>query len=132
VKLGITGRSVQLTEGREMAVRAYPGGAANGAVSKSTGVSGATTGVKLTYTAPAGSAGKLQGASVFPTAGAATVQVLLRLSGTTIIVAQATTAIAFSVPHNLNPGDQVQVNVSVLDAASVFDACISVDEYPVV
>jgi hypothetical protein len=115
-----------------MAVRAYPGGAANGVVTKNAGVSTATTGNKVQYTCPAGFGATVKGVTIVPTAGAATVQVQLILSGSTVIVAQSTTGIAFSVPHNLVAGDTCRVNVSVADAVGVIDCVISVDEYPVV
>jgi hypothetical protein len=115
-----------------MAVRAYPGGAANGVVTKNGGVSTATTGNKVQYTCPAGFGAVVKGVTVVPTAGAATVQVQLVLSGSTVIVAQSTTGIALAVQHNLVAGDTVRVNVSVADAGGVIDSVISADEYPVV
>src|SRR5207248_50801 len=98
-----------------MTIKAFPGTTANGANAKGAALSGATTGSKLQYTCPAGFAGQLRGVTVQPTAGAATIQITARLSGTTVILAQATIAIAFAVTVNLAAGDLVSVVVSVLD-----------------
>lgn len=113
-----------------MSVRNQYGGAANGGVAKGTGLSGASTGVKITYTVPTGNQAVLTCCTVFPTAGAATIQIRVTISGTTCILTQGTVAMIFVGQVNLGAGDTVTVNVSVLDAAGVFDATISAAEFP--
>lgn len=114
-----------------MSVRNFPYAPDNGGISKGTGLSGASTGVKLTYTVPTGHQAEVTLASVFPTAGAATIQIRATQSGTTTILQSSTGAQQFTGRLQLNAGDSVTINVSVLDAAGVFDANIDAREYPV-
>lgn len=111
-----------------MSVRNYPGNPSNGANTSSAGLSGATTGTKLTYTCPAGAQAVCRFVSVMPTAGAATIQIIA--GTTTRLVQQGTTQMQLACYIPLSPGDTVKIFVSVLDAASVFDAIIGVEEFP--
>lgn len=113
-----------------MSVRNFPAGASNGAVAKNTGLSGASTGNKLQYIVPAGTQSVVRFCSIFPTAGAATIALQCVISGTTVTIMSGTTAQLQNVYVPLNAGDTAKIQVTVLDAASVFDATIGIDEYP--
>jgi hypothetical protein len=113
-----------------MSVRNYPGAPTNGTYVRGSGLSGASTGDKLTYTCPANTQAVVTGIWVNPTAGAATIRIRPTLNGVLPSIMSGTTAFALQGQLTLNAGDVVAVNVAVLDAASVFDAVIAVLEFP--
>jgi hypothetical protein len=109
--------------------RQYPGAPVNGGIDKASGQSGATTGVKRTLTTPTGMQAALRFATVVVTAGAATIAIQVVVGGVVITLASGTTTLTFNGSVNLDAGDQVRVNVTVLDAASLFDWYCGEDQY---
>lgn len=91
------------------------------------GVSTATTGVKASYTVPAGLQATLDSATFVETTGTTVVSALQVVRGaTTYTLASYTTAGAYTGKFPLQPGDKIQWNVTTAIAASVSDYTISV------
>lgn len=113
-----------------MSVRDYPNAPDTGGIAKGTGLSGASTGDKLIYTCPTGKQAEVCGAWINPTAGAATIGFKAVLSGTNVVLQSGTVGQQLQGRLSLNAGDSLRLTVSTLDAASVFDGCITSREYP--
>ena len=92
-------------------------------------LSGATVGVKLSYVVPAGRQAELTWASAQNFTGAPTVAIQAIVGGTTVTLGSAAGPESFSGLIALNAGDTVQLNVTALVAASVFDGVISAREF---
>lgn len=90
----------------------------------------ATTGVKQTYTVPAGRRAKFIGASQSLTGGVAPIIALqLIVGGVTVQMQRLTAQGAIVVPAWLAAADVVRWNVIVLGAAGVGDLTITVEEF---
>lgn len=90
----------------------------------------ATTGVKLTYTVPAGKQAFIHAFAFFETVGTGVVaaaQVIV--GGATITLTQGTTALFSNGDFWLSAGDTFQWNVTTLIAASTADFSVMVQEY---
>src|SRR5262249_16695499 len=91
------------------------------------GANTATTGVKSSYTVPAGVQAELESATAFETTGTAVVSALQIVRGaTTVNLTSATTAGTFAGAVPLQAGDVVQWNGTTAVAASVTDYTINV------
>lgn len=113
-----------------MSVRNYPGGPVNGVSTVGAALSGASTGVKLTYTVPAGKQARVWDVSVANFTLGPTVQARITVGGVTIVLQSGTAAFDFAGAAFLNAADTCDVNVSALVGASSFDAGIHVEEFP--
>jgi len=111
--------------------RQAQGGAINGAVVTGHLLSGAATGVVLSYVVPAGKQAKVTLFNVFGQVGTPTVQAQAIIGGVTVAVTQGGPNILFASGPALNPGDTAQINVTTLAAASTFDATICADEFAI-
>ena len=90
-------------------------------------VSTASTGVKLSYTVPAGVQAYLQSASFFTTAGGPPTLALQVVRGAnTITLEQGTANFVQNLSFALLAGDTVQWNCTVLQAASTADLSLSI------
>lgn len=94
------------------------------------GVDTTTTGVKLSYTVPAGGSAKLLSASWFNNAGTPTVKLQILRGAATIVLRQDAASFRESIPTTLLDGDVVQLNVTVGGTTSNADAQLSIEEYP--
>lgn len=81
------------------------------------GVAISTTGVKLSYTVPAGSTGRLTGWSYFSSTGTATIVVSVVRGGTTVILQAAGSSLAVTTNVPLSGGDTVTMSVSTAGGA---------------
>lgn len=89
----------------------------------------ASTGVKLSFTVPAGSQGTLTEAFVSAQTGTpGTVAIQIVRGGTTVTLASGTTALTVTGPIYLKAGDVVQINVTAAGTASAADMMISVEQ----
>ena len=87
------------------------------------------TGVKLSYTVPAGKTARLLSASWFNNSGTPTVRLEIVRGGTTVVLRQDTASYREGIETALDPGDVVRFNVTVAAAASsTADAQLSVIE----
>jgi hypothetical protein len=113
-----------------MAQRNYPFAANAGVSTPGTGLSGASTGVKLSYVVPAGKNAMFRFAAVSNISGTPPTIALQTITGGSTVTLQSQTT-AFNISPNiaLNAADTVQVNVTTLGAGSAFDAIISVEEF---
>lgn len=102
-----------------------PAGAPAGFSKENVAVSGAATGVKQSFTVPAGQTGILQGATIFYDNLAPTVALQVVRGADTINLAQFTANGTFSDQFQLLAGDVVQWNVTTAVAASTFDITLS-------
>lgn len=109
--------------------RQFPGQPVSGFNAVGVSLSAATTGNKRTYTCPAGRQAIVNFASVFATAGAATLQIKITTLANTVILVQTTTSGSLAGRIHLDAGETCTLVVSVLDAAGTFDGLISVEEY---
>ena len=114
-----------------MSVRNYPGAPVNGVSTVGHALSGAATGVVLSYTAPAGRQAKVTGATLAAFTGAPNVQIRATIGGVTIVLTAGTAALSYSNPVYLAPGDVLDVNVAALVGGSSFDAGVYAEEYAV-
>jgi len=112
-----------------MAQRTMLGNASNGAPTVGAALSGAATGVVLTYTVPAGKQAMLRFVSVANFTLAPTVQIRATVGGVTVVLWSGTTQVQLTAQMALNAADTVTINVSALIAASSFDAAIGAEEY---
>ena len=87
-----------------------------------------TTGVKLSYTAPATGAAAVVGVFVFYNSGTPTIQLRVTKGGVTALLRQDTASYREVTPIHLEGGDTLDLNVSAT-AAVTFDAFFSVEEY---
>lgn len=92
------------------------------------GVATDTTGVKLSYTVPAGKTARVTGVSWFNTSGTPTVQLQLVRSAATIVIRQDVDSFTAAPGLRLQAGDTIQLAVTVLAVAGTADASISVEE----
>lgn len=113
-----------------MSIRNNPGAPTNGVSTVGAGLSGATTGVKLSYTVPAGKQARLGDVSVANFTLGPTVQARATIGGVTIVLQSGTAAFEYNGVVFGNAGDVFDVNVSALVGASSFDAGIHVEEFP--
>jgi hypothetical protein len=93
------------------------------------GLSGASTGVKLSYTVPAGRQARISLISAANFNGAPTVQLRITVGGTTVVLSSGTVAQVSTGGVYLNAGDVADLNVSALVAATTFDGAIAAEEY---
>jgi hypothetical protein len=93
-------------------------------------LSGAATGVVLTYTVPAGKQAEVHFVNVANFNLAPTVQIRFTVGGVTVVVGSATVAQSFSGRVPLNAADTCTINVSALVAASTFDVLVAAYEFP--
>jgi hypothetical protein len=101
--------------------------AGNGAVGS--GLSGASVGVKLSYTVPAGRTAMLRYIGVANFSGNPTVQLRVTYNAITVVISSGTVAQNQQPNISLNAGDIVDLNVSASIAASTFDGVISAEEF---
>ena len=95
------------------------------------GISGASTGVKLSYTCPAGTQAEVTWMSAANFAGGApTVTLEIFVGAQDCVVASGAAPLSASGPWYLNATDIAQIRVSVLAAGSSFDGVICAREYP--
>lgn len=109
--------------------RQFPGAPVTGTYVRTAGLSGATTGIKQQYTVPAGRQAVVRAAGAFPTAGAATIALQASLNANVVNVSSGTVSQQVGGGQCLDAGDTFRVNVTALDAASVFDFYCCVEEY---
>lgn len=84
-----------------------------------------TTGVKASYTAPVGKRAVVSSVSWYNRSGTPTVQLQLVRAGVTFILRQDTASFRDLVSVALDPGDTLQLNVTVAGTGSAADAVIS-------
>lgn len=90
----------------------------------------ATTGVKASYTVPAGKTAILNAATAFATAGTTQVlQLQIVTGGLTITLLQAAPSATSNIDFTLSAGDVVQWNCTAAVAATTEDLLIAVTEY---
>ena len=88
-----------------------------------------STGVKLSYTVPAGKTARLLSAGWFNNSGTPTVRLEIVRGAATIIQRQDTTSYREAIETALQAGDTIQFNVTVAGAASsTADAQLSIIE----
>lgn len=109
--------------------RQYPGAAIGMGGARAASLSGASTGIKLTYTVPAGRQARITGAWIRQTAGAATIGTRASIGGTACQGPAFAGDTTFAAGICLDTGDSFSLTVAVLDAATLFDGVISAEEY---
>ena len=112
-----------------MSNRFQPYTANNGGRALGAALSGAATGVVLTYTCPAGKQATVRFVSLFQDTLAPTVAVQATLGGTTVNVFSSNANFQLNMTIQLNANDTVTLNVTTAVATSTFDGLICADEY---
>lgn len=88
-----------------------------------------TTGVKATYTAPAGKTARCVMATLVVNVGTPTVQLRLNRGGTVIVLGSYTAQVREQGPVLLEPADVIDWNVSAAGgASSTIDVSLHIDE----
>lgn len=99
-------------------------------VTAGSGLSGASIGVKLSYTVPAGRNAVLRFMGAFSIANAPTIAPQVVIGGNTYILDSFTAGPkTYLYPISLNAGDTAQFNVTVGAAGGSFNGIICADEY---
>lgn len=109
--------------------RQFGGQPIRGTAARITSALASTTGIKLTYTCPTGRQAKVTNVTVFPTAGAATIDIQTILNAQTVQLKNGTGQQEYAGGLMLDEAETCRINVTVLDAAGVFNSQISVEEF---
>ena len=111
---------------------AFPGNTPNVTYTGNDGISSASTGIKLTYTCPAGFQALVLSVIVGPIAGGApTIRAELNITSDIISINESATPFCTLCMMWINPGDSCRFNVITAVSGSTFAAAISVEEYPI-
>jgi len=93
------------------------------------GLSGASTGVKLSYTCPVGRQAEVIFLGVAGFVLAPTLRLRAVIGGATVVIGQTTQANLLENTLCLQQGDSVEISVQTAVAGSSFDGCLVVKEY---
>jgi hypothetical protein len=100
-------------------VRNYPGGAAAPFAQANSVINTSSTGVKLTYTTPAGRQSQVTLIALSAVPAGVTVRVETTIAGTTRTLQDFTAATLIVISLQLDSGDSVAVNVTVAAAGTM-------------